>query len=74
MDDDNDDWDIKLNKVYLQQQAIKRYILLINLEESELTLDDILFIENFKFTLYFWSSTQIKLYIKEFYHLQKSYD
>lgn len=41
------------NKLYLQQEAIKRYILLKKLKQSELTLDDKLFIKNFQSALDF---------------------
>lgn len=42
------------DKLYLQQEAIKRYILLKKLKQSELTLDDKLFIKNFQSALDFW--------------------
>ncbi|WP_335019806.1 hypothetical protein [Nostoc sp.] len=41
------------DKLYLQQEAIKRYILLKKLKQSELTLDDKLFIKNFQSALDF---------------------
>jgi hypothetical protein len=37
----------ELDRVSIQQEAVKRYILLKKLKQSELTLDDKLFIENF---------------------------
>lgn len=41
------------DRVYLQQEAVKKYILLKKLKQSELTLDDKLFIKNFQSAFYF---------------------
>jgi hypothetical protein len=53
---DYDDWQPKVDRVYLQQQAVQRYRILQDLKESELIFDDKLFMENFQAALHFWSS------------------
>ncbi|MBD2535311.1 hypothetical protein H6G97_40305 [Nostoc flagelliforme FACHB-838] len=64
-----DKWQPKADRAYLQQEAVKRYILLKKLKPSELTLDDKLFIENFQSALHFWGSEKIDFYIKPFLKL-----
>ena len=44
---------MELDRLYKQQEAVKRYILLKKLKQPELTLDDKLFIENFRIVCLF---------------------
>lgn len=43
----------KVDRVYIKQEAVQRYILLKKLKQSELTLDDKLFMENFRIAYFF---------------------